>query len=95
LPQWIALDLQKEETVSAFHIQFQGGFVGHDCHLEAGLENGSLEIIEQFYPEDINSLQVFKLRKPICAKHLRFVFNGSTDFFGRIIIYKLQILSPT
>ena len=95
MPQWIALDLQKEETVSAFRIQFQGGFVGHDCHLEAELENGSLEIIEHFYPEDVNSLQVFRLRKPTCAKHLRFVFNGSTDFFGRIIIYKLQILSPT
>ncbi|XP_023717773.1 nuclear receptor 2C2-associated protein [Cryptotermes secundus] len=94
-PQWIALDLQKEETVNAFHIQFQGGFVGQNCHLEAGPEDGSLEVVDHFYPDDINSLQVFKLREPVSAKKLRFVFNGSTDFFGRIVIYKLEILSPT
>lgn len=92
-PQWISLHLHKEETINTFHIQFQGGFVGRECHLEAGSEDGSLEIVEHFYPEDVNSLQMFKLKEPVSAKHLRFVFNGSTDFFGRIIIYKLEILS--
>ncbi|XP_021919186.1 nuclear receptor 2C2-associated protein isoform X2 [Zootermopsis nevadensis] len=94
-PQWIDLNLHKKQTINTFHIQFQGGFVGRDCHLEAGFEDGSLEIVEHFYPEDINSLQIFKLKKPISAKHLRFVFKGSTDFFGRIVIYKLEILSTT
>jgi hypothetical protein len=54
-----------------------------------------METVDHFYPDDVNSLQVFKLREPVSAKQLRFVFNASTDFFGRIVIYKLEILSPT
>ena len=79
--------------IEAILIQFQGGFVGRDCVLEAKQENGS-QVAENFYPEDINSLQTFKLKEPLSTKCLRIVFNESSDFFGRIIIYKLDILSP-
>ncbi|PSN55940.1 Nuclear receptor 2C2-associated protein [Blattella germanica] len=93
-PQWITLDLEKEEIIETFLIQFQGGFVGHDCYIEAKLANG-MQIMEPFYPEDINSLQIFKLKEAISSKQIKIVFNESTDFFGRIVIYKLDVLSPS
>ena len=42
------------------HVKFQGGFVGRDCHLEASNGDGSDNYVKvaDFYPEDINSLQV-------------------------------------
>lgn len=36
---------------------------------------------------------MFNLKNSIKAKTFKFVFNESTDFFGRIIIYKLSLYS--
>jgi len=72
-------------------IQFQGGFAGKNCTLSAKLLEGS-ETKVQFFPEDSNALQTFKISK-ITTESLKIVFEESTDFFGRIIIYKLDFFS--
>lgn len=80
--------------ISSFDIQFQGGFVGKDCYLEVlSPQNDDADTVlkHPFYPEDINNCQHFKLDHIVKGKILRFVFNSSTDFFGRIVIYKLKI----
>lgn len=83
--------------------KFQGGFVGNVCHLT--LENTDGEVIHKisFYPDDINDRQVFPLinqkhndtddQLVICKNVAKFkiLFEKSTDFFGRIIIYNLEI----
>jgi len=74
-------------------MEFQGGFVGKDCHIEISNNDKNMTIIEAFYPEDRNNLQKFKLEKQIKAKSLKFLFNQSTDLFGRIIIYNLSLYS--
>ncbi|CAK9800504.1 Nuclear receptor 2C2-associated protein [Anthophora plagiata] len=90
-PQWIIINFEQEYEVSLFEIEFQGGFVGRDCHLEVG--NKETNFYESFYPEDTNAMQSFHLKNPIKAKTFKFVFNESTDFFGRIVIYKLCLYS--
>lgn len=92
-PQWITINFEQECSVSAFEIEFQGGFVGKDCHIEAGSNETETVILQPFYPEDRNSLQKFVLKEPHKARCFKFVFNESTDFFGRIIIYKLSLYS--
>lgn len=90
-PQWIIINFEQECEVNSFGIEFQGGFVGKNCHLEIGDKNN--EFLKSFYPEDTNTLQKFYLKTPVKAKLFKFVFNESTDFFGRIIIYKLALYS--
>ena len=46
-------------TAEELHIQFQGGFVGKECHLEVKpSEDEAFTKVADFYPEDKNSLQV-------------------------------------
>lgn len=90
-PQWVIIDFEQECEVRSFEIEFQGGFVGKNCHLEVG--NKETKFYESFYPEDKNTIQVFNLKNPKKAKTFKFIFNESTDFYGRIIIYKLSLYS--
>lgn len=92
-PQWVTISFEKECTLSKFEIEFQGGFAGKNCHVEAGENDKDTTVLESFYPEDNNSLQSFKLQAPGKAKVFKFIFNESTDFFGRIIIYKMSLYS--
>lgn len=57
------------------------------------MQNDSDEpIIEPFYPEDINSEQTFILLKTVeKVNKIKFIFNKSTDFFGRIVVYNLEL----
>ncbi|KAG7201590.1 hypothetical protein KM043_004334 [Ampulex compressa] len=92
-PQWITIKFDEEIIVSKFEIEFQGGFAGKDCHIEAGDSEKELTTVEPFYPEDKNGIQKFTLNKLCKAKVFKFMFEQSTDFFGRIIIYKLSMFS--
>lgn len=91
IPQWVIINFEQECEVRSFEIEFQGGFVGKNCHLEIG--NKETKFHESFYPEDKNALQVFNLKNPKKAKTFKFTFNKSTDLYGRIIIYKLSLYS--
>lgn len=90
-PQSITITLETPSKISSFKIQFQGGFVGQDCSVL--IQNESEEpIIEPFYPEDINSEQTFNLLKTVeSVSKIKFIFNKSTDFFGRIVVYNLEL----
>lgn len=65
--------------------------MGQDCHVM--LINEDKSTSEPFYPEDNNLLQHFKLSQSVQVKQLKFVFEKSTDFFGRIIVYDLLVMS--
>uniref|UniRef100_A0A1B6EUG1 Uncharacterized protein n=1 Tax=Cuerna arida TaxID=1464854 RepID=A0A1B6EUG1_9HEMI len=87
-PQWVEVVFKEDCTVSSVTIQFQGGFVGRNCRLDIQKSDCG-EVSVPFYPEDINTHQKF-LIEPTSAKKVRVVFEDSTDFFGRIVIYSLQ-----
>nr|AQS22609.1 nuclear receptor 2c2-associated protein [Pseudodiaptomus poplesia] len=85
-PQWISLEFQDYTSISGFSLQFQGGFAGKECYVET---EGSVKVLD-FYPEDSNKIQYFYLKERVTVKKVRIAFNSSTDFFGRITIYRLD-----
>jgi len=86
-PQWVSIEFEEETQMSGFSVQFQGGFAGKECFVET---EGSTKILD-FYPEDTNKLQVFYCKQIMRVKKVRFAFNSSTDFYGRITVYKLDV----
>ncbi|XP_041369062.1 nuclear receptor 2C2-associated protein-like [Gigantopelta aegis] len=92
-PQWIILDLGKTLHITEIHIQFQGGFAGKECWVEGSTSDSNFKKITSIYPEDINSKQIFRMPEdasPIeCVK---IVFNSSTDFYGRVTIYCVDVI---
>lgn len=79
-------------------IQFQGGFVGSVAHLT--ITDATSQIVHKttFYPDDINDIQSFPLAENnestllTNVKKLSISFEKSSDFFGRIIIYHMELL---
>jgi len=87
-PQKIEFSFSEPKTIRKLNIQFQGGFSAKQIQLE----NADAEKCE-FVPLDTNQLQEFCLDKPITAQDFKLILNSSYDFYGRIIIYHLDILS--
>ncbi|XP_018965805.1 nuclear receptor 2C2-associated protein isoform X3 [Cyprinus carpio] len=90
--QWVVLEFPQPVKVSELRLQFQGGFSGKSCKLEGSAKEKDLKHIVDFYPEDNNCLQSFPIQDPPLVQRLKIVFENSADFFGRIIVYTLEIL---
>jgi len=94
--QWISIDFQRTVIVNEVRIQFQGGFSAKSVEMACFRENqeGTMPMDPQtLYPEDINCLQYFTIKgNPVESNSIKLMFNDLTDFFGRIIIYRLELL---
>ena len=85
----MSVEFDKSTSLSSLALQFQGGFCGKECQVEVNGVN-----VLDFYPEDINKLQAFKLKEKIeDVTKVRIIFNSSTDFYGRITLYLLELFS--
>ncbi|XP_017483811.1 PREDICTED: nuclear receptor 2C2-associated protein-like [Rhagoletis zephyria] len=94
IPQWVVIRFEEPQSISKFLIQFQGGFAAKAVSASVQARNGELIVEETFYPEDVNSPQTFLLKAPVTKKEaskMKLLFPSSTDFFGRIIVYKIEI----
>merc|ERR1739848_867616 len=91
-PQWILMEFTEVVHVEELHIMFQGGFTGKECWVEVAKPGEDPAKIQSFFPEDVNQIQKFKLPERQSLQRMKLVFNSSTDFFGRITIYKLDII---
>lgn len=81
-------------TVTQLRIQFQGGFAAKQIQLE-GIKDESLVGKCEFHPHDTNQVQEFKLEEPITSSVFKLILNSSFDFYGRIIIYHLDIIGSS
>ncbi|KAI7790895.1 nuclear receptor 2C2-associated protein [Triplophysa rosa] len=99
--QWVILEFPQPVKATELRLQFQGGFSGKTSKLEGSAEEEDLKHILDFYPEDNNCLQISLHVPPILpfpipdaplVQRLKIVFENSADFFGRIIVYTLDIL---
>ncbi|KAJ1966410.1 Nuclear receptor 2C2-associated protein [Dipsacomyces acuminosporus] len=91
-PQYILIEFGTPARLSEIHIQFQGGFAGKATEL-VDATNG--EKICALHPEDNNKLQRFALpdaERLAERTRIKISFHSSTDFYGRIVIYTLDIL---
>lgn len=83
-------------------IKFQGGFVGSVMTVSLDNSNSQNVYKKSFYPDDINDMQTFALSDGATAesgkmleniRKMSILFEKSSDFFGRIIIYHLEMLA--
>ncbi|KAJ3071489.1 Nuclear receptor 2C2-associated protein, partial [Quaeritorhiza haematococci] len=94
-PQWISLEFPSAITPTQLKVTFQGGFAGKECTLlGSSPSSDEWSTILNFYPADINTLQTFAVEETNrkACKKFRIVFNGSTDFYGRVTVYTLDIV---
>ncbi|XP_006814006.1 nuclear receptor 2C2-associated protein-like [Saccoglossus kowalevskii] len=91
-PQWVVMEFPHQIRLQELMIQFQGGFVGKECWIEGCHDDETMTKILDFYPEDVNSLQSFHLPTDQLFTKVKIIFNSSTDFYGRITIYKLDLI---
>ncbi|XP_063603191.1 nuclear receptor 2C2-associated protein-like [Penaeus indicus] len=92
-PQWVALKWDNPVEVTSITAQFQGGFCGSpDTYVEICQEGSSKwEELEPWHLEDVGTVQSLCLQQPTVLSKLRINFKNSTDFYGRIIMYKLDV----
>ncbi len=92
-PQFVQLEFETDVIPTRNEGCFQGGFVGQDGAIEIGSSADSLAQIDIWDTlEDNNSPQSlsFNAEGQAC-RVLKVTFPASTDFYGRITIYKLQV----
>mmetsp|Transcript_21919 Transcript_21919/g.45267 ORF Transcript_21919/g.45267 Transcript_21919/m.45267 type:complete len:130 (+) Transcript_21919:527-916(+) len=87
--------------IQEVRIQFQGGFVAEECTAYTATEpcNGEIAWKEldnvHIEPEDVNEMQTFEMSgAPSSARKctmLKLSFEASSDFYGRVTVYKLEI----
>lgn len=65
------------------------GFVGQDCEVKCGGSLKEMDAVEIIYPEDTNDCQEFLIQ--CSGRCLSIMFPSSTDFYGRVTIYSLQV----
>jgi hypothetical protein len=100
LPQYIQLTFTALAIPKRISLTFQGGFVGTRCAIYFNSEatgKKDWQLLESIYPEDVNRKQSFNLSPSEAgniekgATSLKLVFDQSSDFFGRITLYDLQL----
>eukprot|EP01006_Ploeotia_vitrea_P063547 TRINITY_DN85759_c0_g1_i1.p1 TRINITY_DN85759_c0_g1~~TRINITY_DN85759_c0_g1_i1.p1 ORF type:complete len:146 (-),score=17.57 TRINITY_DN85759_c0_g1_i1:145-582(-) len=91
-PQSVTLSFTEPVCIDSLRAVFQGGFVGAKTVLHAKTTGAFQELMAWSF-EDVNTEQTLAIpaeqQMPISA--LKLVFEESTDFYGRITLYKLQL----
>ncbi|RKO99310.1 hypothetical protein CXG81DRAFT_20583 [Caulochytrium protostelioides] len=92
--QWVDLQFDRPVEIFAVHLMCQGGFVPREAKLTAPPPSQATDAPAAaftFYPDDVNSRQVFTTDAPLRGNHFRLHLSTSSDFFGRVTIYHLQM----
>ncbi len=89
------MDFNRDVFIESVNIQFQGGFVGEQCSFI--LFHDAREVGRHpFFPSNSNARQCFIVSYdtlPIPAvTRLKLHFGTSTDFYGRLVVYDLQVV---
>lgn len=94
-PQYVQLQFPAPVIPKHVSITFQGGFVGTKCAVEVLSSAQEWQLYTHVFPEDVNRKQTFELEPSETTSRgvtgMRLVFGESSDFFGRVTIYDLQL----
>ncbi|TDL20896.1 hypothetical protein BD410DRAFT_899186 [Rickenella mellea] len=95
LPQYIHFTFDSPVVPKTISITFQGGFVGTRCTIDVvpmlAEAEPKLQTLTHIFPEDVNRKQTFELPDCTATEQLKIVFETSSDLFGRVTIYDLQV----
>ncbi len=93
---WLALRFASPVALRALELAFAGGFVGTPLGVDVaaaadadGADAAGWARVGAFAPTDSNEPQRFDL--PAAARGVRavrLVFAGSSDFYGRVVLYR-------
>jgi hypothetical protein len=92
--QWLWLNLGGRSCIlGEIRIQFQAGFVAQQCQIQLQMEDGSWkedgdDAIEL---EDVHDFQSISIQSRLPCKAIKLIFQDFTDFYGRVIVYQLQV----
>lgn len=95
--QWVELAFRAPVAVAAVALTFQGGFVGQGGRVlvrlaGGGAPAGGWQPLAELEPDDTNARQEFPLPPTPGVAALRVEFDRSTDFYGRVTVYQLEVL---
>ncbi len=91
--QYIIIKFTQLVTIHQLIIQFQGGFTAKPMIISIGTNNNKQYIHNStVQPIDSNNTQQFTLDNANNVNNIKLDFPDSTDLFGRICIYKLDII---
>ncbi|KAF9279181.1 Nuclear receptor 2C2-associated protein [Mortierella alpina] len=82
-PQFIVIDFGRKVQIETIQLMFQGGFVGKTCQVLAWTDQAEFVDMMRFPVAEADRQT---------TSRIKIVFESSTDFFGRITVYKLDIL---
>jgi hypothetical protein len=80
----IAIDFGRKVSIKEIAFTFQGGFVGTPLHVK-GDDSEPVVVL----PQDANFRQAWSIS--LDTKRLFLQFVGSTDFYGRVVVYDMDI----
>ncbi|VDD76633.1 unnamed protein product [Mesocestoides corti] len=91
-PQWIMVDFKKPVKLTAVRIQFHGGFAAEEAVLQLWTkETKDNKTAYPIFPANVSSLQSFVFTDENAYTNACLLFRKATDFFGRIIVYRLDL----
>ncbi|KAA0712197.1 Nuclear receptor 2C2-associated protein TR4 orphan receptor-associated 16 kDa protein -like protein [Triplophysa tibetana] len=95
--QWVILEFPQPVKATELRLQFQGGFSGKTSKLEGFRQPEQAYEIHTFIRKISNDIKIknhfgFPIPDAPLVQRLKIVFENSADFFGRIIVYTLDIL---
>ena len=89
---WFKMDFHRRVRPTECHLQFQAGFVAETCRIEVYRDDDDEWVeLTEVELEDVHETQSFALDLEQPCSALRWTFEDFTDFYGRIIVYQLQV----
>eukprot|EP01102_Stenamoeba_stenopodia_P020285 TRINITY_DN7849_c0_g1_i1.p1 TRINITY_DN7849_c0_g1~~TRINITY_DN7849_c0_g1_i1.p1 ORF type:complete len:150 (+),score=29.48 TRINITY_DN7849_c0_g1_i1:27-452(+) len=89
-PQSVQIRFDCPTRLDLLKLMFQGGFAPKELKVVLKSESDTTSEL-LFYPLDNNSFQSFPISNDKNVTQLQLIFPTSTDFFGRITIYRLEL----
>lgn len=92
MTQYFELDFSRPVQPQELRIQFQAGFAAESCTIQI-LENGQMSCVQNLDFQDVHSVQTALISpgETLTTSKIRFVFDEFTDFYGRVIVYRLEV----
>ena len=98
--QYYEVHFKRKVHIEELRVQFQGGFVGMECIVyKKNSDNDEWEEFEELYLDTIESNEVQTFGVELApgqdavdsCEAIRIEFGKSSDFYGRIVIYTLEV----
>lgn len=91
-PHWIQVTFKRAAQLNSISFMFQGGFAPKTIRINVQRDKQWLDLPCVFYPENSNRWQHFECpsNDQVVGETYRLIFEESTDFYGRIVVYGLQ-----